>query len=346
MKQIKKVLALLVAGCLLLGMVGCQSKPEPPAPASAASTAPAPSSEAPKSEAPAETKNDFMVAYIAKNTVDAFHATLNAAAKESLDKLVASGEIGSWNLYDGLTDPVTQCNLLEDAINMGADLVIILPAESAGCAPILERCKEKKIPCVVVNSKTDNTDSLATAYVGSNDVQAGEMMAKFIQEKVPNGGGYGHLQGIIGNSAQIDRGTGLHNILDKDSKWTLLDGCEQTAEWQAEKAVKFGEDWLAKYGEKLNAIICDNDDMSSAVQTAMNAANRKDIVCIGVDGNKGPMTMVKNGELLATVYQDGAAQVSKAIELGAKVLKGETVDKETMVDFVMITTANVDQYLK
>lgn len=291
-------------------------------------------------------KSDIKIAYIAKNTVDAFHARLNSAAKEALDSLVSKGEIGSWQLLDGQTDPITQVNVANDAINMGADLIIILPAEAAGSSAVLEKAAEKKIPVIVVNSTTNNTDKLATAYVGSDDVQAGEMMAQFVQSKIPNGGGYAHLQGVIGNSAQIARGKGIHNILDVDKKWTLLPGCEQTGEWQAEKAVKFAEDWLAKYGKKLNAIICDNDDMSSAVQATMNAKNRKDIVCIGVDGNKGPLTMIKNGELLATIYQDGPAQVKKAIELANNVLHGKKVSKSTMIDFVIVTKDNVNQFLK
>lgn len=291
-------------------------------------------------------KSDFKIAYIAKNTVDAFHATLNSAAKEALDNLVAKGRIGSWQLLDGQTDPITQVNVANDAINMGADLIIILPAEAAGSSAVLDKAAEKNIPVIVVNSTTNNTDKLAAAYVGSDDVQAGEMMAKFVQSKLPKGGGYAHLQGVIGNSAQIARGKGIHKILDKDRKWKLLPGCEQTGEWQAEKAIKFGEDWLAKYGKKLNAIICDNDDMSSAVQAAMNAKGRKDIVCIGVDGNKGPLTMIKKGELLATVYQDGAGQTRKAIELADKILHGEKVSKSTMIDFVLVTKDNVNTYLK
>lgn len=343
-KRTKVILATLLTVCMAFGVSACGTKTEPEKP----ETPPAADAAAKTDEeaaAPMPTGKDLKVAYIAKNTVDAFHATINKAATTALDALVADGTIGSWDLLDGLTDPVTQCNLLEDAINMGANLVIVLPSEAAGCSPILERCAELKIPCIVVNSKTDNTDELATAYVGSDDVQAGEMMAKFVMSQLPDGGGYGHIQGIIGNSAQIDRGTGIHNVLDS-SNFKLLDGCEQTAEWQAEKAVKFSEDWLSKYGDQLNAVICDNDDMSSAVQTAMNAAGRNDIVCIGVDGNQGPMTMVKGGELLATVYQDGAGQVTKAIELGVEVLKGNTVEKETMVDFVLVTKDNVDQYLK
>ena len=85
--------------------------------------------------------------------------------------------------------------------------------------------------------------------------------------------------------------------------------------------------------------------MSSAVQTAMNAAGRSDIVCIGVDGNVGPLTMIKNGELRATVYQDGAGQVTKAIDLMVDYFNGKTVAKSTMIDFVLVTKDNVDKYL-
>jgi ABC-type sugar transport system substrate-binding protein len=245
-----------------------------------------------------------------------------------------------------LPDPVNQNNRRADALNMGADLIILLPAEAAGCAPILERCKEENIPIIVVNSMTDNTAELATSYVGSNDVQAGEMMANFVVEQLPDGGGYGHLQGVIGNSAQIQRGEGLHSVLDVNDKWTLLDGAEQGAEWQAEKAVRFAEDWLAKYGDQLNAIICDNDDMSSAVQGAMNAAGRSDIVCIGVDGNAGPLAMVKAGELRATVFQDGAGQVTTAIGLIKDIKEGKTVEKNIVVPFVLVDATNVDQYIQ
>jgi len=288
----------------------------------------------------------IVIGYIAKNSTDTFHGPLNAAARKELDSLKASGKIANWYFYDGLTNPVTQVELMDTAINAGCTHIIILPAEAAGSAPVLTKAREKNIPVVVVNSMTTNTEQLAAAYVGSDDVQAGEMMAQFVQSKLPNGGGYGHIQGVIGNSAQIQRGQGIHNILDKDSKWKMLDGAEQTGDWQADKAVNFAMDWLAKFGQGLNAIICDNDDMSSAAQNYVNSRNRRDIVCIGVDGNAGPMNMVKNGDLLATVFQDGVGQVLKGIELIMKVANGESVPKTNMVPFVLITKDNVDQYLK
>jgi inositol transport system substrate-binding protein len=303
-----------------------------------------PVAEAPAEEEPAaeEADNDYFVAYIAKNTVDVFQNTLNSAAGLYLDELVASGDIGSWQLFDGLTDPVTQVGLVDDAINMGADIVVMMPCEAAGCVPCVTKCVEADIPIVLFSVKTDNWE-LANAYIGRDDIQIGEMVAEFVREQIPGGGGWAHLQGVIGNTAQIDRGTGMHNVMDKDENWTLLD--EQTAEWQGEKAMKFAEDWLTKYGDDLNAILCDNDQMSSAAQSVMNAADRSDVICIGVDGNPGPMEMIKNGELLATVKQDGEGMMRETVKIANLILQGKEVPKETVIDAILVTQDNIDDHL-
>jgi inositol transport system substrate-binding protein len=285
----------------------------------------------------------IVVGYLAKNTVDAFHSILNNTAKKHLDALVDDGTIDDWKMLDGLSDPIVQSNLLEDAINMGADAIILLPAEATGSAPILERCKEENIPCIVVNSKTDNTDELASAFVGSNDVQAGEMMAEFVKSIYPDGGAYAHIQGVIGNSAQIERSMGISNILDGDPDWELLD--RQSGEWQAEKGVRFAEDWLTRFGDKLNSIICEDDGTSAAVQNAVNSQGREDIVCIGVNGEAMALDMIQKGEMLATIYQDGAGQAAKGVELTAEIIKGNQVEKVNMIDFVLITKDNVADYI-
>ena len=286
-----------------------------------------------------------VIGYICKNTTDTFAIGYNNAARAKLEGLKKDGVIGGWYFYDGESDPVKQVSLMDMAITQGCNYIVFLPAEAVGSAPVLDRAKEKNIPVIVVNSWTTNTTELAAAYVGSNDVQAGEMMANFVRAQLPDGGGWGHIQGPIGNSAQIERGQGIRLIMDADPKWTLLDGAEQPADWQGEKAAKLAEDWHTKYGMGLKAIICDNDDMSSAAQNVMNAANRRDIIAIGVDGNPGPLSMIKSGDLQATIYQDGIGQVSKGIDLAVDLINGKTAPKETWIDFVLITADNVDQYL-
>ena len=173
-------------------------------------------------------------------------------------------------------------------------------------------------------------------------------MGEYLNEKVPDGGTYVHMMGVVGNSAQVARGEGIANTMTEERGWT--NGGDYAAEWLAEKAVGFATDAITQYGDELKASVCDNDDMSSAVQAYCNSVNREDIVCIGVDGNQGPLTMIKEGTLDATVYQDGIAQCDYAVNTIARaVITGETDGVEmfkTDIPFILVTADNVDEYLE
>ena len=287
----------------------------------------------------------IVVGYISKNTTDVFHGPINNYATERLDQMVADGVIDEWTgILDGETDPNKQVDRAADCIAQGVDYAIMLPAESAGSDPALTNMVEAGIKVVVVNSKTDSTDDLALTYCGSDDVYAGELMATYIQEKCPDGGSYIHCQGVIGNSAQIQRGEGIQNILGEDDKFTS-EG-DFPCDWKADLASNAATDAMSMYGEDLVAIICDNDDMSSAAQQACNEAGREDIFCIGVDGNQGPLAMIKDGTLGATVLQDGVGQMKAGIDAIELDINGEEVEKEYVVPFVLVDESNVDEYLQ
>jgi ABC-type sugar transport system substrate-binding protein len=135
--------------------------------------------------------------------------------------------------------------------------------------------------------------------------------------------------------------------MNEASGWK--NGGDYAAEWLAEKAVNFTTDALTQYDDELKAIVCDNDDMSSAVQAYCNSVGREDIVCIGVDGNAGPLMMVKQGTLGATVFQDGAGQMRYAMELIPLVLKGDKTTKQyfnAKIPFILVTKDNVGESLK
>lgn len=287
----------------------------------------------------------IIVGYISKNLTDPFHAPINSYAEERMAQLVADGVIDEWTgILDGNTDGAKQVDLAADCIGQGCDYVIILPAESVASDPAVLNMTDAGIKVVVVNSKTESTDALALTYCGSDDVYAGELMANYVNEKCPDGGVYLHCQGVIGNSAQIQRGEGILNVIGEDEKWTLA--ADVPCDWAADKATNAAQDFMNQYGDELVAIICDNDDMSSAAQTACNEAGRSDIVCIGVDGNQGPLGMVKAGTLGATVLQDGVGQLTAGIDAIVADINGETVEKEYVVPFVLVTSENVDQYLQ
>ena len=322
--KLKKLAAISMTGLMVMGMA-----------------LPAAAEEAKTGDVNGDGK--IVVGYISKNLVDTFHVPINDAAEELLQGMVDDGTIDEFTgILDGNTDGAKQCDLAQDCINMACDYVIILPAEAVASDPAVTSLVDAGTKVVVVNSKTDSTDDLALTYCGSDDVYAGQLMAEYVMEQVPDGGVYGPLQGVIGNSAQIQRGEGIVNTLDSE-KWELA--ADVPCDWAADKAVNAAQDYMAQYGDELKAIICDNDDMSSAAQQTCNEAGREDIVCIGVDGNQGPLSMIKEGTLGATVLQDGVGQVTAGIDAIKADIAGETVEKEYVVPFVLVTSENVDEYL-
>jgi ABC-type sugar transport system ATPase subunit/ABC-type sugar transport system substrate-binding protein len=293
---------------------------------------------------PSGTQDKIVVGWLQKNTTNVFETKINAGGLEKLEEMKANGVIDDYICLDGNTDPSTQISQANDLVNYGVTVAIVQPAESDGSAPAVQILHEAGIPVVVVNAKTNNTEELAAAYVGSDDVNAGEIMGRYILDTCGDTGGYGHLMGMPGNSAAIERTEGIHNIMDQASGWKMLD--EQTAEWAGDKASKFTQDWISLYGAELTAIICDNDDMSVASKLACIEAGREDIVVIGVDAIDSALQMVSTGELNATVFQDGEGQGRLAAETCEKLIKGEPIEKEYWIDFVLITQDNIGDYYK
>ena len=234
--MMKKVIATLMTAAMAMSLVACGGGGDT-APAQDAAPAQDEAPAADDAEAPTDDAaaagdtaaggdlngdGKIVVGYISKNTVDVFHAQINGAAEEKLNALKEEGVIDDWTgILDGNTDAAKQCDLAQDCINYNCDYVIILPAESTASDPAVTSLSDAGIGVIVVNSKTDSTDSQALTYCGSDDVFAGELMGQYVQEKVPDGGVYVHCQGIIGNSAQQQRGEGIMNTVGADSKWTF-----------------------------------------------------------------------------------------------------------------------------
>lgn len=349
----KKILAVLLALTMVLSLAACggPTTPSTKAPTEAPTEAKTEAETEAKTEAPTEAgragdingDGKFIVGYISKNTTDTFHGPINAHAEATLNQLKADGVIDDWTgILDGLTDPGKQNDLADDCLTKGCDAVIILPAEAEGSAPAVEVLAKAGVAVVVVNSKTVNTDELAVAYCGSDDVFAGTLLAQHVIDNVPDGGKYIHIQGVLGNSAQIQRGEGMHSVMDPLDKFELVE--EMTGNWTSSEAQDIATDALSKYGDELVAIICDNDDMSSGAQDVCNSAGREDIVCVGVDGNNYPLSMVKDGKMLATVLQDGVGQVQAGIDVVLAIANGKSYEFDQDVPFVLVTKDNVDDY--
>ncbi len=66
----------------------------------------------------------------------------------------------------------------------------------------------------------------------------------------------------------------------------------------------------------------------------------------GLDATPDALAAVADGRLTATISQNTTVQGTTAMDTVVKLAKGETVDDEILVDFVLITIDNVNDFLQ
>ena len=179
--------------------------------------------------------------------------------------------------------------------------------------------------------------------MGSRDVEAGEIQGNFIKEKLGGEGQIAIMQGVMGQSGQIDRLEGQYN--------SLVNACEgievvaeQTANWQRDEAMSLAENWILSYPD-LKAIMCHNDDMALGAYEAVKDAGKEDsILVVGVDAIPEALESVEAGGLACTVFQDAKGQGVGALEAAVSIVNGETVEKEIAIPFQLVTKENVADF--
>lgn len=243
-------------------------------------------------------------------------------------------------VYDGNYDPSTQISQVETMISDGVDGIILNPQDAEACAPCVDKAVEAGIPIVGVNTRV-KSDKL-TSYVGSQDVTAGEMEMQKIVDLLDGKGKIVIIEGPMGQSAQIERREGIQNVLDKNSGIEVL--AEKTANWSRSEGMTVMENWLQAFDE-IDAIVAENDEMALGAREAVKAAG-KDIPAVGVDGITDALTAIKNGDLVASMFQDGAGQGSKSVEVLIQAIKGEKVEENYWIDFEEVNKDNVAEFEK
>lgn len=243
-------------------------------------------------------------------------------------------------VYDGNYDPSTQISQIETMISDGCDGIILNPQDAEACSPCVDKAVEAGIPIVGVNTRVQN-DKL-TSYVGSQDVTAGEMEMQKIADLLDGKGKIVILEGPMGQSAQIERRKGIQNILDKYPDIEVL--AEKTANWSRSEGMTVMENWLQAF-DQVDAIVAENDEMALGAKEAAKAAN-KDIPAIGVDGITDALNAVESGDLVASIFQDGAGQGSKAVEVVMDKINGKDVEENYWIDFEEVNKDNVAEFKK
>lgn len=247
------------------------------------------------------------------------------------------------------SDVASQIQTLQSIIDEFADEskkdisgVIITPTSSKNeLIPYLKQIKEKGIPIIIVDTKIETAftapgglDSLP--YIGSSNYEGGKQAARFISDKLPNGGNILILKGVEGQESAEQRNLGFTNVINDsipNLKYTV-----RVANWNRGQALTIVSSFYSS-GKNFDAIFGANDEMAlGALQALKNEGIKNLPVIVGFDATEEARKSVKedNG-LTATIAQDPFFMGSKAISLVAEMNQGKKVEVNNQLKTQIVT---------
>src|SRR5690606_17577154 len=103
------------------------------------------------------------------------------------------------------------------------------------------------------------------------------------------------------------------------------------------------------YGNQIDAVFAQNDEMGMGALQALEQASLKDeVVVVSIDAIADALQAVKEGRLDATVYQDAKAQGKQALEMALNFInhKDSIPEKNVFIPFQLVTKDNVGDFLE
>lgn len=303
--KIKKILALMAAGTMLMTMGGCNAITID------------------GEENVREGSSRNVIGFSVSTLNNPFFVTLTEGARKA-----ATENNVELVVVDAGDDAAKQTSDIEDLVSRNVGVLIVNPVDSDAVAPAVKSAMSQGIKVIAVDRGVNGVD--VDCQIASDNVAGARMATEYLMELVGEGAKVAELQGVPGASATIDRGAGFHQAADQ----SLQVAASQTANFNRAEGMTVMENILQSDGT-IKGVFAHNDEMALGAVEAV-AASGKDIKIVGFDATDDAQKAVKDGKMAATVAQKPDKMGETAIGTAVKIMAGETVEKSIPVEVELI----------
>jgi D-xylose transport system substrate-binding protein len=192
---------------------------------------------------------------------------------------------------------------VDSLITQGANAILIFAQDGESIKPALAKATAEGIPVIAYDRQIEDPNLL---YITFDNVGVGRLMGKTMVEKGRADGQFAIIKGDPGdpNATFLFNGMMEHlKPLIDAGKITVA--CETfTENWKPDNAQKNMEQCLTKTGNKIDAVMSENDGMASGVVAALTAQGMQGIPVTGQDGDLAALNRVALGTQLVSVWKD------------------------------------------
>ena len=309
MKNMKKLLTLVLCIAMVLSMTGCKITID--------------------GETTSTTKKDAngTIGLSVSTQNNPFFVTLVDGAKAAADKAGVS-----LTVVDAGDDATKQVSDIEDLVAKNVSVIIVNPVDSDAVTGAVQEAINKGIKVISVDRAVNDVE--VDCEIASDNVMGAELATQYIVDTLGEGIKVAELVETSGASAAIDRSEGFHNIADE--KMDVV--ASQTANFDRTEGMSVMENMLQANSD-IQAVFAANDEMALGAVEAISGAG-KDILVVGFDATDDAIEAIKAGRMAATIAQQPELIGSTAVANAMKLINGETIEKSIPVEVTLITKDN------
>lgn len=248
-------------------------------------------------------------------------------------------------MVDSANDQTKQNEQITTLLSKGVDMLIVNVVDAGAGKTILDQAKAKDVPVVFINRAPqleilkdwDKCWYVGIAWESPGLVEADMVKADWTKSKdTMDKNKDGKLQYVLvqGNISQQDGIYRTKAINESFQKWNddksmpneQLDMKE--AGWDTTKAKELMGTWLTKYGNKIEAVVSNNDAMAMGVIEALRGEGyyddaSKKVFVYGINALPQVMPLLEKGELAGTVLTSPWLQAVAAVSICSNVFNGK-----------------------
>jgi ribose transport system substrate-binding protein len=243
-------------------------------------------------------------------------------------------------IQDAAGDQNKQMNDVADMISQGVDVICLAAINSEGVRATLEACKEAGIPVISFNTAVKNPELVKTTIVSDN-YYAGILCAQALGEALQ---GNGKVVEITYSTTEVcyNRQKGFEDEIAKNYPNIEIIQSRDVEKARADYSQPVMVDFINS-NPQIDGVFTINDPTARGAIAALKEANMLDKVkVVAIDGSDEGKDFIRSGEMVASAAQNPAKIGSTCIEAAYKVLAGETLEGNIVIEMSIITKDNVD----
>ncbi|MDB1922241.1 galactose ABC transporter substrate-binding protein [Clostridium tertium] len=254
--------------------------------------------------------------------------------------------------YDADANQELQNRQIDELIKGKVDLILLNIVDIHEADSVINKIKENNIPLILFNREPLSLNEIKSynksLYVGTESCDAGKIKSEMIINEIKSGNikdknengslDYILLEGEQDNiEAQLRSECVIRSLNENKIKTNEI--ANEVCNWSKECAKKEIESLFSKYGDNIEVIISNNDEMAIGAILALQEKGYnigdpdKFISVVGVDGTTEARKMIKNGFMTGTVLHDAEAKAKALYRIGLNLVEGKEPLQDTEYKF-------------